>query len=61
MAIKLQDNPVLTVGEADLCAILTDHFCGGYTPFGDMMVTNVSENAGNFTVQFERRPDECEA
>ena len=50
---KLEDNATLVISEQDLAVILTETFCGDYTPFGRMRVVSVDKDETDlFTLQF---------
>ena len=58
MSVKLAYETSLEINEADLLAILTDHFCSGsYGAFADLQATIVNEKAdGRFNIVFEPKP-----
>ena len=49
---ELQDNTQIEISEQDLAAILTEHFCGGYTPFKRQRVHSIDKDDTDiFTVR----------
>jgi hypothetical protein len=55
---ELQDGALVEISETDLAAILTETFCGGYTPFKNMRVITVDQNEGSdvFTLRLSVEP-----
>lgn len=58
---ELNDNALIEISEQDLAAILTEHFCGSYTPFKLMRVVSVDQNEGSddFTLRLSPEPPEA--
>lgn len=48
---ELRDNTLIEISEQDLAAILTDHFCGSYTPFKFQRVHSLNQNDDMFTIK----------
>jgi len=59
MAVKLTDETSIVITMADLCAILTENFCGNYDAFGKLAVSKVTESdiADEFRVDFTPAPE----
>lgn len=57
---ELHDNTFIEISEQDLAAILTETFCGGYTPFKLQRVHSINQNDGTdmFTIQLSPKDPE---
>lgn len=56
--IELQQAALIEISGDDLAAILTESFCGGYTPFKTLVVAEVtSTDDGAFQLQLVSRAE----
>jgi hypothetical protein len=54
---ELNDNALLEISEQDLAAVLTEAFCGSYTPFKLMRVVAVYQNDGSDVFTLRLSPE----
>jgi hypothetical protein len=57
---ELQDDTLIEISEQDLAAILTEAFCGNYTPFKRQRVHSVDQNEGTDMFTIRLSPNEPE-
>ena len=62
MGVKLTTETTVTIDHRDLCAILSEHFCGSYGVFTDMTVEAVREAdiGPEFVLTLTPKPKEAE-
>lgn len=58
---ELQDNTLIEISEQDLAAILTETFCGSYTPFKLQRVHSIDQNDGSDMFTLRLSPQAPEA
>ena len=58
---ELQDNTLIEISEQDLSVILTETFCGNYTPFKRQRVISVNQNDGTDMFTLRLSPENPES